>query len=64
MTKSRRLRWVRHVAQKGKRNVYRILVAKQERRRPLGRPRGRRKDTTEMDLMEIGWGGIDWIHLA
>jgi hypothetical protein len=40
--KLRRTRWAGHVARKGeKRNVYRLLVRKPERRRPLGRPRRR-----------------------
>jgi hypothetical protein len=32
--------------------------------RPLGRPRSRWKDSINMDLREIGWGGMDWICLA
>jgi hypothetical protein len=40
--KSRRMRWVRHVARMGgKRNAYRLLVGKPERKRPLGRPKCR-----------------------
>jgi hypothetical protein len=40
--KSRRLRWAGHVARMGeRRGVYRALVGKPERRRPLGRPRRR-----------------------
>jgi hypothetical protein len=31
---------------------------------PLGRPRRRRIDNIKMDLIEIGWGGMDWIDLA
>jgi hypothetical protein len=47
-----------------KRNVYRLLVGKPERKRPLGRPRRRWIDNIKMDLLEIGWGGVDWIGLA
>jgi hypothetical protein len=47
-----------------KRNVYRILVGKTERKRPLGRPRRRWMDNIKMVLREIGWGGMDWIDLA
>jgi hypothetical protein len=47
-----------------KRNAYRILVGKPERKRPLGRPRRRWEDNIRMDLGEIGWGGMDWICLA
>jgi hypothetical protein len=45
------------------RNLYRVLVGKPEGRRPLGRPRRRWEDGIRMDL-EIGWGGVEWIHLA
>jgi hypothetical protein len=40
--KSRRVRWVGHVAHMGEgRGAYRILVGRPEGRRPLGRPRHR-----------------------
>jgi hypothetical protein len=45
-------------------NALRLLVGEPERRRPLGRPRGRRVDNTDMDLAEIGWRGVDWIGLG
>jgi hypothetical protein len=41
--------------------VYRISVGYPEGKRPLGRPRHRWEDISEMDLREIGWGGMDWI---
>jgi hypothetical protein len=37
-----------------KRNVYRILVEKPDRKRPLGRPRRRWEDNVKMDLRERG----------
>jgi hypothetical protein len=43
-----------------KRNAYRILLGKS----PLGRPRCRWVDNIKMAPKEIGWGGMDWIHLA
>jgi hypothetical protein len=47
--KSRRMRWVGHVARVGeKRNVYRLLVGKPEGKRPLGRPRRRWIDNIKM----------------
>jgi hypothetical protein len=62
--KSRRMRWVGHVARKGeKRGAYRSLVERPEVRRPLGRPRRRWKDNIKIDLKEVGWG-MDWIELA
>jgi hypothetical protein len=63
--KSRRMRWAGHVARMGEgRNVYRVLVGKIEGKRPLGRPRRRWEDGIKMDVREIGWGGVEWIHLA
>jgi hypothetical protein len=43
------------------RNVYRVLMGKPERKRPLGRPRRRLEDGIRMDFREIGWGSEDWI---
>ena len=38
--KSRRMRWAGHVARMGEeRGVYRVLVVKPERKRPMGRSR-------------------------
>jgi len=63
--KSRRMRWVGHVARMGEeRGVYRVLVGKPEGRRPLGRPRRRWVDNIRMDLQEVGCGYMDWIGLA
>jgi hypothetical protein len=46
------------------RNAFRILVGIPEGKRPLGRPRCIWEDNIRMDLREIGWEGVDWIHLA
>jgi hypothetical protein len=63
--KTRRMGCVGHVARIGeKRNAYRLLVAKPEGRRPLGRPRCRWLYNIRMDLVEVGWGDVDWIGLA
>jgi hypothetical protein len=63
--KSRRMRWVGHVARMGeKRNVYRLLVGKPEGKRPVGRPRRSWMDNIKMDLLEIGVSVVDWIGLA
>jgi hypothetical protein len=57
MMKSRRMRLAGHVAHMGqRRNAYRILVGKPDRKRPLGRPRCRWNDNTK-DRM--GWHGLD-----
>jgi hypothetical protein len=42
--------------------AYNILVGRPEGRRPLGRPRRRWEDNIKMDLREIGFGDMDWIH--
>ena len=47
-----------------RRAVYRILVGKTERKRPIGRPRRRWEDNIKMDLQEVGCGGVDWMELA
>jgi hypothetical protein len=39
-------------------------MGKPEGRRPLGRPRRRWLDNIGMDLVEVGWGDVDWIGLA
>jgi hypothetical protein len=33
-------------------------------KRPLGRPRRWWVDDIGMDLVEVGWGDVDWIGLA
>ena len=59
------MRWAGHVACMGKgRGVYRVLVGKPEGKTPLGRPRLRWKDNIQMDLQEVGSGGMDWNELA
>jgi hypothetical protein len=63
--KARRMRWAGHVVRMGEnRNAYRLLVGKPEGMRPLGRPKRRRVDNIKMDLVEVGWGDVDWIGLA
>jgi hypothetical protein len=46
------------------RGAYNILAGRPEGRRPLGRPRRRWEDNIKIDLQEIGFGDVDWIHLA
>jgi len=63
--KSRRMRWAGHVECMGNRKgVYRVLVGKPEKKRPLGRPWHRFQDNIKMHLQEVGCGGMDWIDLA
>jgi hypothetical protein len=63
--KSRRMRWAGHVARMGeKRNAYKLLVGKPKGKSPLGRPRRRWVDSIKMNLLDVGWGGVEWIGLA
>jgi hypothetical protein len=39
------------------RNLYRVLVGKSVRKRPLGRPRRRWEDNIKIDLRQIGIDG-------
>jgi hypothetical protein len=65
MIKSRRMRWAGHVDSiREKTNAYRILARNPEGKGPLGVYRRRWENNIEMDLREIGWSGMDWIHLA
>jgi hypothetical protein len=65
VVKSRRMRWARHVARMGEgRGVYRVLVAKPEEKRPLGRSRRRWEDNNKMDIQEVGGRFEDWMELA
>jgi hypothetical protein len=41
-----------------------IFVGKPEGKRPPGRPRRRWEVNIGADLREIGWKGVNWIHLA
>jgi hypothetical protein len=65
VVKSRRTRWVEHVAGMGEGiGVHRVLVGQPEGRRPLGRPRRRWEDTIKRNLQEVGgvvgtgWSGL------
>jgi hypothetical protein len=44
--------------------VYRVLVGKPERKRPLERPRRRWENGIRMGLRETGWGSVEWMQLA
>jgi hypothetical protein len=48
-------------------SIIRIMKSSRIRwagKRPVGRQRRRWVDNIKMDLLEIGWGGVDWIGLA
>jgi len=46
------------------RYAYKNFVGKPEGKRPLGRRGSRWGDNIRMELKEIGWEGVNWIHLA
>jgi hypothetical protein len=55
---------VRHVARTGEmRNAYSIFVGYTEGKSPLGRRKHRWEDNIRMDLREVGWEGVELIHL-
>jgi hypothetical protein len=41
-----------------------IPFGKSERKRPLGRYKQRWEGNIKMNLKEIGWEGVDWVHTA
>jgi hypothetical protein len=47
-----------------KRNAYRILVGKPERKRLLERPRRRWVHNIKMDLREMVWTGSVWLRIG
>jgi hypothetical protein len=54
-----------HLARVGeRRGIYRILVGKHEGMRPLGRPKRRWEDNINLDLQEVGCGGMVWFEQA
>jgi hypothetical protein len=46
------------------RNAYKVSVGMPEGKTPYERHRYRQKDNIRMELREIGWVGVDWIHLT
>jgi hypothetical protein len=48
----------------GEEECIKSFVGKLEEKRPLGRPKRRSEDNIKMHVREMGWGGMDWIHLA
>jgi hypothetical protein len=63
--KSRRIKWAVHIARMGEpRNSCNIFVGKHERKTPLRRPRHRCEDNIRMDLRNVDWEGVGWMHMA
>jgi hypothetical protein len=65
MIKSSQVGWSGHVAHTGiERDCYKVFLGKPDGNRGLGARRWRWEDNIKMDLREIEWGGMYWIHLA
>ena len=63
--KWRRMRRTENVTRMGEgRGVYRVLVGKPGRKRPLGRTRRRWEGNIKLDLHKVGFGGMDRIQLT
>jgi hypothetical protein len=45
-----------------KRIAYRLLLGKSDGKRPLGRPRLKWLDNIWMDVVEMGFGDVDWAY--
>jgi hypothetical protein len=59
------MRWAGHVARmREMRHAYRIFTGEAWRERPLGRPKLRWEDNIKMDLGEVMFWGVDWMHLV
>ena len=56
------MRWAGHVTRmEVRRRAYRVLVGKQEGKRPLGTPTHRWDENIKMDLQVVVWGA--WSEL-
>jgi hypothetical protein len=59
------MKWEGHVINVEEiRNAYKILVRKPEGKRPHRGPRHRWEDNMKIILRDVGWEGVDWMHLA
>jgi hypothetical protein len=62
--KSRRMKWAGHVARMGAmKSAYRVYIVKSEGK-STRRHRHRWEDNIKMELRDIVFGEVDWIHLA
>jgi hypothetical protein len=63
--KSMSMKWAGHVERMEEmRNAYSISTGKPEGKRPRGGSRHRWEDNIRMDLREIRWEEVDWLHLT
>ena len=47
-----------------RRGIYRVLVGKHEGKRPLWRPSHRWEGNINMNLQEVGCGGMNWLRIG
>jgi hypothetical protein len=60
-----RMSWAVIIARmEERRYVYTLLVRRPEGKRLLGRRRRRWVDDIKLDLVDVGWSGVDWIGVA
>jgi hypothetical protein len=45
-------------------NAYAVLAGEPEGKRPLVKPRCKREDNIKMDLKDVMWDYVEWIHMA
>jgi hypothetical protein len=67
MIKSRRIKWVGHIARMGeKRNACRVLVGRPDGKKPLGRHRCRWENNIKMDFRQVGvvWTGLVGLRIG
>jgi hypothetical protein len=63
--KTRRIRWMGHVACiSQRRKAHRAVLGKPEGEKLLRGSRYRWEDNVKMDFKETGWEDVDWIDLA
>jgi len=56
---------VGHIACIGEmRNAYKMLIRIPEEKTPLVRARHKWEDNIRVDLREVGWENVEWMHLA
>jgi len=58
------MRWVGRVGTYGEEMQTEFWRVKCERKRPLGRPKSRWECNIKMEISEMRWEGMNWIHLA
>jgi hypothetical protein len=62
--KSRKMRWSGHIARIEEiKNAKNNPAGKSKVKRPLGRPNHEWEGNDKIDLREIRWKTVDWIHL-